>query len=158
MVSVNPPWQVHTLRNYRIYVLENPYVVATVKSPSVSNLEQNIKSLPILCRGGGYITHAYGSETVFPGEEPKMLWPGDYNISISDDARYCCVVAISEANIGMEYGIITEPKLFKAGQTLLLLDGQISINGYVYNQITQIDLAEDKTIITERAVVAWTVI
>jgi hypothetical protein len=138
-------------------VLQSPYLVASVKSPVNSDLERNVKSLPVVCTGAAYVTHDYGSETYFPGQHPTNLWNCDYQIAISNDGKYCCVVSISEETVNLECAI-TSSKVFESGQTILLLDGEVTVNGIAFSGIRQFDLKERTVFETERAVLAWTVI
>lgn len=152
-----PPWVIYELKTYKVYSLESPNVTAYCKSPSTNNLELNVESLPIVCRGAVYVTHDYGSEVYHVLDKPSMLWPGKYTVTISKEGKYCCVTK-SGGPIDLECNIINGPIDFKAGQTILLLDGSIKVNGYTYSDITQLDLSEDKTFITNHAILAWTII
>jgi hypothetical protein len=153
-----PPWFIYELKTYRVYSLEYPNTIADCKSPSETTLESNTKSLPVVCRGAAYVTHSYGSDVYQVLETPALLWPGKYTVSLSQGGKYCCVVHKEGNSINLACRLITTPTTFKAGQTVLLLDGSISINGYVYSDITQLDLTEDKTFITTHAILAWTII
>lgn len=152
-------WVIHCLKDYRIYVLESPYTQAVIKSPANNDREENFKSLPVVCRGTCTATDPYGNSELYNvGEYSKHPMVGDYTFTINPEGKYCCIVSVSQETVELDFAVQSLSKVFQAGQTVLLLDGSVTVNGIEYSEIKQFDLNTETSFITSGATLAWTVI
>lgn len=151
-----PPWKVRQLPDYRVSVLEAPYLNATIGSSEVYSAgEDNLYSLLVVTRGAATFLAPNGRMiTLFKGQTTTE-WDNDVKLSLSNNGRYVCIFPLRSNKHNLKVACLTEPTLFD-NVTILLIDGTITINGYVYSNIQQITVKESTLIHTEDAVIAWT--
>ena len=94
-----------------------------------------------------YQNHMFSSASSFNGD-----------LSNWDVSRATSLVSISKPEIDLVYGRLTDNTLFNSGQTVLLLDGEITLNGQTFNHVHEFNLTEDTIFETNGASASWTVI
>lgn len=151
-----PPWKVRQLPDYRVSVLEAPYLNANLGTSVVyTEGEPNLYSLPVITRGAATFLFPDGSMyTLFKGQT-STDWTSNIDLTLSNGGRYVCVFPLRENKHNLKVACLTEPTSFNA-TTIVLLDGELTINGYTYSNIQQITIKEQTVLHTENAVIAWT--